>query len=258
MNKKILMVMLAICLLASCKKSADVEAANKDAETETDTNKELQLKESTPAEIGEAYGVILAKTVQATGIKLDIEALKKSYNKAIKKDVPPEDEQMAGLVIGNAMNLAAQKRKAENKKKGEEFLAENAKRDGVATLDNGIQIETLTEGTGISPMENWVCTLHYKGMFIDGKEFDNSYDVGDGKPIDITLDHVIEGWKKGLPHMKVGGKYKLYLPYEMAYGEAGIVAQNGQELIPPCAALVFEIELLGTKPAGMPPKTPIE
>ncbi len=120
---------------------------------------------------------------------------------------------------------------------GRAFLRENAKRPGVKTTASGLQYEVLHEGTGAQPTANDTVKVHYAGTLIDGKEFDNSYKRGE--PIEFPLNRVIKGWTEGLQLMREGGKYKLFIPYELGYGERG--AGNN---IPPYATLIFEIELI--------------
>ena len=121
--------------------------------------------------------------------------------------------------------------------KGRAFLRENGKRPEVVTTASGLQYEVLREGTGAKPAVTDTVKVHYVGTLIDGTEFDNSYKRGE--PISFPLNRVIRGWTEGLQLMNVGGKYRLYVPYELGYGERGAGSQ-----IPPYATLIFEIELI--------------
>lgn len=124
--------------------------------------------------------------------------------------------------------------------KGRDFLAENKKRPGVVETASGLQYEVITEGTGKKPSSaNSRVTTHYTGMTIDGKVFDSS--VQRGQPLSFGLNQVIRGWTEGLQLMTVGSKYKLFIPYELGYGERGAGGA-----IPGGAALIFEVELLDT------------
>lgn len=131
---------------------------------------------------------------------------------------------------------AAQKGKAA-KADGERFLAENAKRQGVVTTASGLQYEVLSEGNGPQPKASDTVRCHYEGTLIDGTVFDSSYMRN--QPAEFGLRQVIAGWTEGVQLMKVGSKYKFYIPYNLGYGEHG--AGNS---IPPFAALVFTVELL--------------
>ncbi len=131
---------------------------------------------------------------------------------------------------------AAEKGKAA-KEEGEKFLAENAKREGVFRTRSGLQYEVLVEGNGEHPVASDTVRCHYEGTLIDGTIFDSSYKRN--QPAEFGLRQVIAGWTEGVQLMKVGSKYKFYIPYQLGYGEHG--AGNS---IPPYAALIFTVELL--------------
>ena len=131
---------------------------------------------------------------------------------------------------------AAERGKAA-KEEGEKFLAENKKRPGVVTTASGLQYEVITEGTGRQPKATDTVSCHYEGTLVDGTVFDSSYRRG--TPASFGLNQVIGGWTEGLQLMREGAKYKLYLPYQLAYGEHGAGAD-----IPPYAALIFTVELI--------------
>lgn len=122
---------------------------------------------------------------------------------------------------------------------GQAFLAKNKTKPGVKTTASGLQYEVITEGTGARPTATDSVTCHYRGTFIDGKGFDNSYDRG--APITFALNGVIPGWTEGLQLMTVGSKYRLYVPYTLGYGATDYMS------IPGGSVLVFEIELLDVK-----------
>ena len=125
-----------------------------------------------------------------------------------------------------------------NKEKGEKFLEENKTKEGVVTLESGLQYKILKKGTGASPKATDTVKCNYKGTTIAGKEFDSSYKRGE--PTTFALNRVIKGWTEGLQLMKEGGKWQFFIPSELAYGERG-AGQN----IGPNEVLIFEIELLG-------------
>jgi len=126
---------------------------------------------------------------------------------------------------------------ASAKEEGEKFLKENQTREGVITTESGLQYEIIDEGTGAQPAASDTVTVHYRGTLIDGKEFDSSYKRGE--PIAFPLRNVIAGWTEGLQYMKKGSVHRLFIPSELAYGKRG--AGN---VIPPDAALIFDVELL--------------
>lgn len=125
----------------------------------------------------------------------------------------------------------------DNKKAGEEFLAENKIKDGVQTTESGLQYIVLKEGEGEAPTASSRVKVHYHGTLTDGTVFDSS--VERGEPSEFGVGQVIKGWTEGLQLMKPGAKYKFFIPQELAYG----AQQRGQH-IKPFSALVFEVELL--------------
>lgn len=127
----------------------------------------------------------------------------------------------------------------DNKAKGEAFLAENAKKEGVQVTDTGLQYKVLEAGTGKSPKATDIVEVNYEGKLIDGTVFDSSYERGE--PIEFPLNQVIAGWTEGLQLMKEGGKYEFYIPADIAYGEAGNAG------IEPNSTLIFTVELLSVK-----------
>ena len=130
-----------------------------------------------------------------------------------------------------------QEQSFKNRVEGTKFLEENKKKPGVITLPSGLQYKVITDGTGAKPVITDQVTVHYRGKLLNGTVFDASYDRGE--PATFGLTQVIKGWTEGLQQMKVGGKYELYIPAELAYGDVG-----AGELIGPGAVLIFEIEML--------------
>ena len=124
----------------------------------------------------------------------------------------------------------------ENQAKGDEFLAANAKKDGVVTADSGLQYEVLREGKGKQPTAENTVKVHYAGSLIDGTEFDSSYKRG--APVDFPVTGVIPGFSEGLQLMKEGAKYRFTIPAAQAYGE------QAPPSIGPNQVLVFDVELI--------------
>lgn len=120
---------------------------------------------------------------------------------------------------------------------GEDFLAENAKKDGVTVTKSGLQYEVLNEGSGKKPKATDTVRCHYEGRLLDGTVFDSSYKRNE--PADFGLQQVIAGWTEGVQLMAEGAKYRFYIPYMLAYGEGGARA-----MIPPFSTLVFDVELI--------------
>ena len=125
-----------------------------------------------------------------------------------------------------------------NRNAGRQFLAENAKKDGVITLPSGLQYKVLTQGTGAVPTTSDKVQVHYEGRLIDGTVFDASRNHGD-EPAEFRPTDVIKGWTEALTMMPVGSKWQVYIPFELAYGSR----DAGQ--IKPYSALIFDIELVG-------------
>ncbi|WP_347987879.1 FKBP-type peptidyl-prolyl cis-trans isomerase [Methylomonas sp. AM2-LC] len=145
---------------------------------------------------------------------------------------------LIAFLLGFAMlSMANATTPEENKAAGEAFLAENAKKPGVITTSSGLQYQIITEGTGKSPSATANVTVHYQGTTIEGKEFDSSYKRG--APASFPLNRVIPGWTEGLQLMKEGGKSRLFIPSNLAYGERGAGRDIG-----PNAALIFDVELI--------------
>ena len=132
---------------------------------------------------------------------------------------------------------SAAERHKEQKAQGEQYLAENGKKDGVVTLPSGLQYQVLQEGNGRKPKATDQVKCHYEGMLVDGTLFDSS--IQRGEPATFPLNGVIAGWTEGLQLMQEGAKYRFFIPYHLGYGERGAGAS-----IPPFAALVFDVELI--------------
>ncbi|MFN2362129.1 MAG: FKBP-type peptidyl-prolyl cis-trans isomerase [Marinobacter sp.] len=129
---------------------------------------------------------------------------------------------------------------SKNSEAGEEFLAENADRDGVETTDSGLQYEILEEGDGDKPTAEDRVRVHYTGELISGEVFDSSRERGE--PVTFGLNQVIPGWTEGLQLMAEGSRARLYIPAELAYGS------GGNQGIGPNETLVFDVELLEINP----------
>ena len=125
-----------------------------------------------------------------------------------------------------------------NKVEGENFLIENASKEGVVQTASGLQYRVITEGKGAKPSPTDVVSVHYTGRLLDGTVFDSS--LSNGEPISFPLDQVIPGWSEGVQLMNVGSKYEFWIPYNLAYGTSSVGG-----VIDPYSTLHFEVELLG-------------
>ncbi len=144
-----------------------------------------------------------------------------------------------GFIMSYMQKRQAEQMKAmygKNIDEGEKFLAENKAREGVTETASGLQYEVITMGTGEKPAAEQTVKVHYTGTLLDGTKFDSSVDRGE--PAEFGVNQVIPGWQEAIQLMPVGSKFKFYIPYELAYGEAG----TGP--IPPYSTLIFEVELL--------------
>ena len=133
-----------------------------------------------------------------------------SFDEALKILIETQEEQ-------RAQQLAEKnKMAAENKKAGEAFLAENMKKEGVVTLDSGLQYKVIKAGDGAKPQKTDSVVCHYRGTLLDGTEFDSSYSRGE--PAQFRVDQLIPGWTEALQLMPAGSKWELYIPSYLAYG----------------------------------------
>ena len=137
----------------------------------------------------------------------------------------------------------------QNVKDGEKFLAENKKKEGVKTTASGLQYKVIKEGTGPQPKLTDSVVANYRGTLINGTEFDSSYKRG--QPATFPLAGVIKGWTEALQLMKVGSKYQLFIPPNLAYGDRVMGPDLG-----PNSTLIFEVELVGIQPAQTPSPSP--
>lgn len=151
--------------------------------------------------------------------------------------------EQAGMVAQTKMQQikakSMEKEYGPNKKKGEEFLAANAKKEGVKTLPSGVQYKVLAEGTGVKPADTTMVEIHYEGKTIDGKVFDSSYERKE--PVTMRCNQVIKGFTDALVNMPVGSEWEVYIPQELAY------AEREQGDIKPFSALIFKIKLISIK-----------
>jgi len=195
-----------------------------------------------------SFGVDFAKRLKQQGIELDISALNRGIkDQASGSTLAMEAGEMTQVKAEYTEQLRAklvqeqQQLAAKNLEAGKQFLAENAKKEGVVTTASGLQYKVISSGDGKMPKAEDTVTTHYRGTLIDGREFDSSYSRG--QPASFPVKGVIKGWTEALQLMKVGDKWRLAIPSNLAYGPEP--PQGGP--IGPDAVLVFELELLGIK-----------
>jgi FKBP-type peptidyl-prolyl cis-trans isomerase FklB len=185
-----------------------------------------------------AIGVNIGQNLKAQGLtELNVNALSAALGDVFAKNDLQITEQEAGKIVQEFIEETTKKRIEANKANGAKFLEENAKKSGVITLPSGLQYEIITAGNGAIPNSDNKVKTHYHGTLIDGTVFDSS--VKRGEPITFPVGGVIKGWQEALQLMPVGSKWKLYVPYNLAYGERGA----GGTILP-FSTLVFEVELL--------------
>ncbi|GIU13017.1 MULTISPECIES: FKBP-type peptidyl-prolyl cis-trans isomerase [unclassified Shewanella] len=151
--------------------------------------------------------------------------------------VSMQDMQIAFTEISQRIQKVQEAAAAAASEEGDKYLADNGAREGVVTLDSGLQYEIITEGNGDKPGYDSTVRTHYHGTFISGDVFDSS--VARGEPAEFPVSGVIAGWTEALQLMPTGSKWRLFVPQHLAYGERGAGAA-----IPPYSTLVFEVELL--------------
>ena len=189
--------------------------------------------------ISYALGLSMGQNLMSSGVEsLNYPDLAAGIEDVLTHQQPKISYQEAQQVLNTFFQELEQKIAGAAKAEGEKFLAENAKREGVKVTASGLQYEILEPSLGQKPKATDTVRVHYEGTLIDGTVFDSSYKRGES--ITFPLNGVIKGWTEGLQLMSIGSKYKFFIPYQLAYGERGA----GQS-IPPYAALIFTVELLG-------------
>tara|TARA_B100000401_G_scaffold430737_1_gene365892 strand:- start:2159 stop:2812 length:654 start_codon:yes stop_codon:yes gene_type:complete len=186
-----------------------------------------------------SLGVNIASSLKQQGWELDAKSLSDAFVDVFNGNKLLIDEKEASSILQNYQQKIANKTLEKNSTLGKEFLEKNAKKDGVITTSSGLQYKVLKEGDGESPKETDKVEVHYHGTLIDGTVFDSSVDRGES--ITFPVNGVIPGWVEALQLMKIGAKYKLFIPSELAYGN------RGQGKIGPNSTLIFEVELIAIK-----------
>jgi FKBP-type peptidyl-prolyl cis-trans isomerase FklB len=183
-------------------------------------------------------GQLLEQPFEGLTIEAVTEGVLDAFNK-VADPVNPMDMQNAYDVIREKMTAVQAEKEKELAGEGAEFLAENAKRDGVTVTESGLQYEVIASGdaSGNKPAVNATVKTHYHGTLINGEVFDSSVDRG--QPIEFAVNGVIAGWTEALQLMVPGDKWKLFIPHTLGYG-----AQGAGGAIGPYQALVFEVELI--------------
>jgi len=189
-------------------------------------------------------GMDIGTNFKRQGVEVDPDILARGIKDALSGAKPQLSEQEVKEVMASFEKEMRVKQEAmrqtageKNKKEGDQFLAQNKKKEGVNALASGLQYKIIKPGTGKKPQPTDTVTVQYRGTLIDGTEFDSSYRRG--QPATFEVNKVIRGWTEALQLMQEGSKWQLFIPSDLAYGERGAGQQIG-----PNAALIFEVELL--------------
>jgi FKBP-type peptidyl-prolyl cis-trans isomerase FklB len=216
----------------------------------------VQLKDQKD-KVSYSIGLDIGTTLKRQVIEVNEELLNTGIQDGLsgKKPLLSEDqvkETMAAFQKEILAKQAEAKKAAAAKNSAEamKFLAENKTKEGVKTTASGLQYKVLKEGSGPTPKPTDTVKVNYRGTVLDGTEFDSSYKRGE--PASFPVNRVIKGWTEALQLMKVGSKYQLFIPADLAYGGRGAGSDIG-----PNAMLIFDVELLGINPPTPTPPKPV-
>ena len=223
-----LIVTLALCVFIFDSANAQLFKKNK-LKTEADS-------------ISYAIGISMGETLKKQevpdfNIDMFIKAFELVLDDKKKPSKPAFTNKEANKFIEKYFKALKERQKEENIKKGNAFLEENKSKEGVVKLESGLQYKVIKAGTGNKPLASDKVKVHYSGRLLSGKVFDSSYERGE--PISFGVNRVIKGWQEALQLMKVGAKWEVFIPSDLAYGEQGAGGS-----IPPNSVLIFEVELL--------------
>jgi len=206
----------------------------------TDNDADISTKVDS---VSYSIGIDIGKNFKQQDIEINPNVMLQGIKHAMADTSFLTDEELK-IVMTNFQTEMREKQQAKktesskkNKEEAEMFFAENKNKEGVITLESGVQYKVLKKGNGKTPKLSSTVEAHYAGRLLDGTEFDNSYKRG--TPIKTQVTGVIKGWTEVLQLMQEGDKWEVYIPSEMAYGERG-----GGPQIGPGAALIFEMELI--------------
>jgi FKBP-type peptidyl-prolyl cis-trans isomerase FklB len=204
----------------------------------------VKVLENDQQKVSYSFGLVLGKRMQNDLPDLNVDLFMQGVKDAMENKAGLlTDDQVADVLAKFQRDMQqeqmekVQKIADENSKVGSDFLAKNKQKEGVVTLESGLQYKILKEGKGPQPGADDVVKVHYTGSLINGEVFDSS--VERGEPVTFPLNGVIAGWTEALQLMPTGSKWQLYIPSNLAYGA------NGNRSIGPNETLLFDVELLG-------------
>ncbi len=204
------------------------------------TADDAKKPESLEERVSYSYGLMIAKQLNERGIDLDFDQFATAFKTVLEEGEPLLSDDEVSDTLDTYSKILAEKSATgvdrETLDAGKKFLEENLKKDGIKSTASGLQYEVIKEGDGAQPAATDVVEVHYHGTLLDGTVFDSSVDRGE--TTSFPLNRVIPGWTEGLQLMKEGGKYRFFIPYDLAYGERGAGAD-----IKPYSTLIFEVEL---------------
>jgi FKBP-type peptidyl-prolyl cis-trans isomerase FklB len=213
--------------------------------TSCQNEKKQRVLQTQNEKVSYAIGFDVGKDIAEQDMKLNAEFLLRGIGDGFSGSAPALSDAEIKTIRANfleqrktAMEKERQEAALKNREDEKVFLAANSKKEGVVTLPSGLQYRIITPGSGAQPSIKDNVKVHYRGYFIDGSEFENSY--AEDQPAVFPVARVIPGWTEALQLMKEGAKWELFVPSELAYGEEG-----AGKIIGPGKTLIFEIELIG-------------
>ena len=203
-------------------------------------------------EVSHSSGLSIGSNFAKENIEINPEAFTAGIRDGIAQKPQLTQDQIKEVMTAFQKDMQAKQKAAGEKHaaEGAKFLEENKKKEGVKTTASGLQYKVIKEGTGPQPKATDMVTANYRGTLIDGTEFDSSYKRG--QPSKFALNGVIKGWTEALQLMKVGSKYQLFVPSDLAYGERVPPGSS----IPFNSTLIFEVELMDVQPGPTPAAAP--
>ena len=244
-RSKIVMLVL-VCLTVMLVNAAEEDTKKNANEPQTivqATAEKAEIFKTETEKVSYIIGTQIARNFKSQEIEVNLDTLLMGLKDALQGDklVMSQDEMQKVYSVWQQKMRAKQaakkaKEAAENLAAGTAFLEANKAKEGVKVTPSGLQYKVITEGTGDTPTADDKVKTHYRGTLINGTEFDSSYKRN--RPAEFPVKGVIKGWTEALQLMKVGGKWELYIPADLAYGE------RGRPSIPANSTLIFEIELL--------------